>query len=75
MTTARDKEALRRSLERALEDYLAGRKTQRAIIGDIQSSNMRGKELAALLEGQRAKGDAALYDAMRRECEARGWLR
>ncbi|GEM_PF-4647307 len=74
MTTAKDKEALKRYLEYALADYMAGKKGQRAIIGDIQTSSIRGKELTALLENQRSRGDAAKFESLRRECETRGWL-
>ncbi len=74
MTTAKDKEAVRRYLEYALADYLAGKKNQRAIIGDIEKSNIRGKELSAMVESVRGKGDAAKFESLRRECETRGWL-
>lgn len=68
------KDALRRYLERALQDYLEGKKTQRAIIGDIQAVAIRGKELAAIFAGQKSRGDASKYDVAYRECETRGWL-
>ncbi|MBI4310475.1 MAG: hypothetical protein HY681_01730 [Chloroflexi bacterium] len=74
MTTANSKEALRRAIERGLADYLEGRKTQRGIIGDIQASNLRGKDLAAIFDGVKGRGDAAKYDAAVRECQSRGWL-
>lgn len=74
MTTAKDKASMKRYVEYALADYLAGTKSQRAMIGDIQSSTIRGKELAGMLESRRGTGDAAKYESLRRECETRGWL-
>jgi hypothetical protein len=72
---SQSKDALRKYLERALKEYLEGKKTERAIIGDIQAANVRGKELAAIFAGQKSRGDAARYDVAYRECETRGWLR
>ncbi|MBI2170405.1 MAG: hypothetical protein HYU30_00050 [Chloroflexi bacterium] len=68
------KDALHKYLERALKEYLEGKKTQRAIIGDIQATAIRGKELATIFAGQRSRGDAEKYDVAYRECETRGWL-
>ncbi len=68
-------ESIQRYLERAFADYLAGRKTQRTFIGDIQGSNMRGKALAVLFTAQKGAGDAAKWDLAYRECETRGWLK
>ncbi|MBI4203365.1 MAG: hypothetical protein HY532_09670 [Chloroflexi bacterium] len=72
--TINDTAALRRAIERAIGEFLAGRKTQRGLISDIQRSGIRSGELAALFASQKGKGDAAKYDAAFRECQAQGWL-
>jgi CheY-like chemotaxis protein len=67
-------ETNRAAIWKSLVTFLEGSTSLNRIVDEIESSGVRGGDLARILEGLRGHGNSGLHDAISAICLKRGWI-